>query len=121
MKKIAVLASGNGSNLQAIIEAIERKSIQGAEVSLVISDKKDAYALSRAKTHGICTNTFDPKCYLSRHEYDRDLVTYLQEHKIDLVVLAGYMRIVSPYFVAAYRHRIMNIHPALLPAFSGTH
>ncbi|NLM52910.1 MAG: phosphoribosylglycinamide formyltransferase [Firmicutes bacterium] len=120
MKRIAVLASGNGTNLQAIIDAVESKKICGAEVVLVLSDKKDAYALTRAKKHGIKNKFFDPQLYASRQEYDRALVAYLQEHKIDLVVLAGYMRLVSPEFVEAYKNRIMNIHPALLPAFPGT-
>lgn len=120
MKRIAVLASGNGSNLQAIIDAIASGTIRGAEVALVLSDKKDAYALNRAQKHGIKHKFFNPKLYASRQEYDRALIACLREHDIDLVVLAGYMRLVSAEFVDAFRNRIMNIHPALLPAFPGT-
>lgn len=121
MKKIAVLASGNGSNLQAILDAIDSGEIHGGAVTLVVSDKKNAYALERARIKGIQTKHQSAQRYLSREEYDRDLVTYLEEQEIDLVVLAGFMRILSPYFVLAFNHRILNIHPSLLPAFPGGH
>ncbi|MBS4032331.1 MAG: phosphoribosylglycinamide formyltransferase [Clostridiales bacterium] len=121
MKRIAVLASGNGSNLQAILDAVDSGEIQGGAVTLVVSDRKNAYALERARIKGIQTKHQSALRYTSREEYDRDLVTYLEEQEIDLVVLAGFMRLLSPYFVLAFNHRILNIHPSLLPAFPGGH
>lgn len=120
MKKIAVLASGNGSNLQAIIDAVDSGVICGATVALVVSDRKKAYALERARQRNIPAAYFSAKRYASREEYDRALVTYLEERQIDLVVLAGFMRLLTPYFVLCFQHRILNIHPSLLPAFPGT-
>lgn len=121
MKNIAVLASGSGSNLQAILDAVDRGDIQGARVALVLSDRKNAYALERARQRGIPVKHLSALHYPSRDDYDRDLVTYLEEQQTDLVVLAGFMRILSPYFVLAFHHRILNIHPSLLPAFPGAH
>jgi phosphoribosylglycinamide formyltransferase 1 len=121
MKKIAILASGSGSNLQAIIDAVEQGEIQNGEVSLVISDRKKAYALERARKKNIPVSYFSPLNYSSREDYDRGLVTYLERRQIDLVVLAGFMRVLTPYFVLIFQHRILNIHPALLPAFPGEH
>jgi phosphoribosylglycinamide formyltransferase 1 len=121
MKRIAVLASGSGSNLQAILDAIEQGDITDAEVAVVISDRKNAYALERAQKHGVPARHLGAKKYTSREEYDWDLVTYLESMEIDLVVLAGFMRLMTPYFVLAFHHRIMNIHPSLLPAFPGAH
>ncbi len=121
MKKIAVLASGNGSNLQAILDAVDNGEIKGAAVTLVVSDRENAYALERAKIKGIKTKHLSASRYTSREEYDRDLVTYLEEQGIDLVVLAGFMRLLSPYFVMAFNRRVLNIHPSLLPAFPGGH
>jgi phosphoribosylglycinamide formyltransferase 1 len=121
MKKIAILASGSGSNLQAIIEAVERGEIKNGEVSLVVSDRKKAYALERARKKNIPASYFSPLNYSSREDYDRGLVTYLERRQIDLVVLAGFMRVLTPYFVLIFQHRILNIHPALLPAFPGEH
>ncbi|NLW60041.1 MAG: phosphoribosylglycinamide formyltransferase [Firmicutes bacterium] len=120
MKRIAVLASGNGSNLEAILAAIADGRIQNARVVLVISDKEEAYALVRAQKHNIPTRVFRPQDYPSREAYDRAMIEFLQAEAIDLVVMAGFMRLVTPEFVAAFRHRIMNIHPSLLPAFPGT-
>lgn len=120
MKRIAVLASGNGSNLEAILAAIADGRIQNARVVLVISDKEEAYALVRAQKHNIPTRVFRPQDYPSRKAYDRAMIEFLQAEAIDLVVMAGFMRLVTPEFVAAFRHRIMNIHPSLLPAFPGT-
>ncbi len=119
MKNIAVLASGSGSNLQAIMEAVERGDIRGGRVSLVISDRKNAYALERARGKGIPALHFSALKYSSREEYDRALVTYLEKRQIDLVVLAGFMRLLTPYFVLCFHQRILNIHPALLPSFPG--
>lgn len=118
--KIAVLSSGRGSNLQAIIDAIEVGRVS-ATIAVVISDNKDAYALVLAQKHGIKTLFFDPKESKTRQDYDRRIVDYLQKENIELVVLAGFMRILSPYFVNAFKFRIMNIHPALLPSFPGGH
>ena len=117
----AVLASGNGSNLQAIIDAHKKGRIRG-ELRLVISDKADARALARARKAGVkevvCV---DPKDFASREAFDAALVAILKKEKIGLVVLAGFMRILSPVFIQAFRHKIINVHPALLPAFKGAH
>lgn len=116
--RLAVLASGYGSNLQAILDAIERKEIDG-RVEIVISDVEGAYALERARKHGIESVYINPREYKKREDFDRVLAGLLQERQIDLVVLAGYMRLLSPLFVETFRGRIMNIHPSLLPAFPG--
>lgn len=116
--RLAVLASGYGSNLQAILDAIERKEIDG-RVEIVISDVEGAYALDRARKHGIESVYINPREYKKREDFDRVLAGLLQERQIDLVVLAGYMRLLSPLFVETFRGRIMNIHPSLLPAFPG--
>ncbi len=120
MLKIGVLVSGNGSNLQAIIDAIEAGKVS-ATIRIVISDKNNAYALVRAQKHGIKTLFLDPKESKTREEYDRRLVAHLKKEGVELVVLAGFMRILSPYFIKAYKSKIMNIHPALLPSFPGLH
>ena len=119
MKRIAVLASGNGSNLEAILQAIDTGRIQNARVVLVISDQEAAYALVRAEKRNIPCRVSRRQDYPSREAYDRALITLLKAEAIDLVVMAGFMRLVTPEFVAAFRNRIMNIHPALLPAFPG--
>lgn len=115
------MASGSGSNLQAILDAVDNGIIRSAEVSLVVSDRKNAYALERARQRNVPVKYLSAKSYASREEYDRDLVTYLEEEQIDLVVLAGFMRLMTPYFVLAFQHSILNIHPSLLPAFPGAH
>lgn len=117
---IGVLISGGGTNLQAIIDAIEAKRLDAA-IKLVLSNKADAYGLVRAKNHGIATEILDHRKYPSREIYDRAVVDLLQAHGVELVVLAGFMRLLSPVFVKAYSNRIMNIHPALLPSFPGLH
>ena len=117
----AVFASGNGSNLQAIIDALGQGAIKGS-LGLVLSDKADAYALTRARQAGVAHVVFlDPRDFASRTAFDAAVVEILQEKKIELVVLAGFMRILSPVLVRAYAGRIINIHPALLPAFKGAH
>jgi phosphoribosylglycinamide formyltransferase-1 len=117
----AVLASGNGSNLQAIIDAKKKGKIKGT-LTLVISDKADAKALVRARKAGIKSVLFvNPKDFLSREDYDDELVAILKKEKVGLVVLAGFMRILSPVFIKAFRNKIINVHPALLPAFKGAH
>jgi phosphoribosylglycinamide formyltransferase-1 len=118
--RIGVLASGRGSNLQAIIDAIEAGTIP-AEIAVVLSDKKDAYALKRAKKHGIATEFVNPKGLPRRDDYDAALLAKLRAHKVDLVLLAGYMRIVGIVLVEGYYGRMMNIHPSLLPSFPGLH
>ncbi len=113
--RVAVFASGSGTNLQAIIDA----QIQTIEISVVFSNKSDAYALERAKTHNIPIEVIDHKGYESREDYDSEVIKVLEPYKLDLLVLAGFMRILSPVFVRAYKGKIVNIHPALLPSFPG--
>ena len=119
---VAVLASGRGSNLQALIDAIEAGQVQ-ARIVAVISNKKEAVALERARKHGIKDLFVDPKPFAgrpdSREAYDRSLLEVLQQHETELVLLAGYMKIVTTVLVNAYANRMMNIHPSLLPAFPG--
>lgn len=116
--RLAVLASGYGSNLQAIINGVTGGQIDG-RVQVVISDRQDAYALQRARDHGIEALFVDPSSCSGREAYDREIVSLLQQRQVGLVILAGYMRLLSPYFVEAFAGRIMNIHPSLLPAFPG--
>ena len=117
---IAVLCSGSGTNLQAIIDNVKSGYIP-ATIALVISDEKDAYALERAKRAGIETLVLNAKDFKAREDFDREIVKNLKKKSVELVVLAGFMRLVSPYFIKEYKNRIMNINPALLPAFKGTH
>ncbi len=117
---IGVLISGSGTNLQAIIDAIEAKRLD-ASIELVLSNKADAYGLSRAKSHGIAAEVLDHKVFPSREAYDQAIVDLLRARGVELVALAGFMRLLSPILVTAYANRIMNIHPALLPAFPGLH
>lgn len=102
------------------MNAVGRGALK-ARIALVVSDKKDAFALKRARRAGISTLFVDPKDYRDRRAYDAAVVRHLKAQKVDLIVLAGFMRILSPLFVRAYRNRILNIHPALLPAFPGEH
>ncbi|RLF38874.1 MAG: phosphoribosylglycinamide formyltransferase [Thermoplasmata archaeon] len=120
MKKlrVGVLASGRGTDLQSIIDASEKGMID-AEVVVVISDNKNAFALERAKKHGIPSRFIDPKDK-TRREHEEIIDSILREYKVDLVVGAGYMRILSPWFVKKWYGRLINIHPALLPSFKGT-
>ena len=120
MINIGVLASGRGTNLQAIIEAIEEGKIAG-EIKVVMSDNPDAYALKRARQYHIATRYIHFKEFKNREDYDKEIIKTLKENKIELVVLAGYMRILSPYFIRTYKNKIINIHPALLPSFPGLH
>ena len=117
----AVFASGNGSNLQAIIDACRKKKIR-ATLGLVLSDKADAYALTRARKAKVpCVVHIDPKGFRSREDFDAAAIALLKRAKIDFIVLAGFMRILSPVFIRTFKNRILNIHPALLPAFKGGH
>jgi len=123
MKKVNIgaLVSGRGSNLQAIIDNIETDALS-ADVSVVISDEADAYALERAKKHNIPAVHVSARGFKGkRDEYDALLVKELQKHNVELVVLAGFMRIITPTLLKAFPNRVMNIHPALLPAFPGLH
>ncbi|MDP2913564.1 MAG: phosphoribosylglycinamide formyltransferase [Candidatus Omnitrophota bacterium] len=116
---IAVLCSGNGTNLQAIIDSVKSGYVP-AKIALVVSDNKSAFSLTRARTAGIETFVLDPKDFKTREEFDKEVVKNLKKKDVGLVVLAGFMRIISPYFIKEYKNRIINIHPALLPSFKGT-
>ncbi|OGX07955.1 MAG: phosphoribosylglycinamide formyltransferase [Omnitrophica WOR_2 bacterium GWA2_47_8] len=116
--RFAVLASGNGTNLQAIIDAVKKGEI-AAELALVVSNSDKAYALKRAESAGIKTLFLSPKEFTNPQSYDRQLSITLKEEKIDLIVLAGYMRLLTPYFVKAFPQKIINVHPSLLPSFKG--
>ncbi len=122
MKKVRIgaLVSGRGSNLQAIIDNIESGSLS-AELAVVISDQADAYALERARKHKIEALHVDPKMHGTREAYDAALVGELKKRNVELVCLAGFMRVVMPVLIKAFPDRIMNIHPSLLPSFPGLH
>ena len=117
---IAVFCSGSGTNLQAILNATRAGRLR-ARVALVLSDRADAYALKRARRAGVDAQYVDPRAATSRADYERRLIQRCEAHRVRLICLAGFMRILSPVFVRRYRHRILNIHPALLPAFPGAH
>jgi phosphoribosylglycinamide formyltransferase-1 len=119
MLKIAVLVSGGGTNLQAILDAIDRGSITNAAIDVVISNNAGAYALERAKNHGIDALCISPKAYSSREEFNHALTETIKSRGIDLVVLAGYLVILPPELIRAYPNRIINIHPSLIPSFCG--
>jgi phosphoribosylglycinamide formyltransferase-1 len=118
--KLGVLVSGSGSNLQSIIDRIEAGALN-AEISVTISNKPDAYALVRCAKHGIATVVIRHQDFRTREDFDRRMIDVLRSHGVELVVMAGFMRILTPLFLNAFPMRIMNIHPALLPAFPGTH
>lgn len=118
MKSIVVLISGSGSNLQAILDAVATGFIAG-RVRGVISNKANVYGLERARRAGITTTVLDHKAYSDRQSYDAALIAAIDEHQADLVVLAGFMRILTPDFVEHYRGRLLNIHPSLLPKYQG--
>lgn len=115
---LGVLISGGGTNLQAIIDAIEARKLD-AKIEMVLSNKADAYGLVRAKKHNLPTAVLDHKAFPSREAYDQAAVDLLRARGVELVALAGFMRLLSAVFVKAYSNRIMNIHPALLPSFPG--
>jgi phosphoribosylglycinamide formyltransferase-1 len=118
--KLAVLVSGRGTNLQALIDHIEQGSLT-AEIAIVISNAKDAFALERAKTHGAKSVFLDPKSFADKKEFDGALIDRLQAEAIDLICLAGFMRILGKAFINSFAGKIINIHPSLLPAFPGLH
>jgi len=117
---IAIFVSGNGTNLQAIIDAVSSGKIK-ASLALVVSDREDAYALTRAKNANIDAFVLGPKAFKTREDYDKGVIKELKKKNIDLIVLAGFMRLLSSYFVKEYENKILNIHPSLLPLFKGTH
>src|SRR5690348_6441885 len=117
-KRIGILLSGRGSNFEALADAIAAGKIPNAEIALVLSNRESAPGLERAQARGIPARAI-PSKGLEREPYDKLLVAALRESHVDLVCLAGYMRLISPYFVAAFPNRILNIHPSLLPAFPG--
>lgn len=119
MKKIAVFVSGSGSNLQAIIDACETGYISNARIEIVFSNKEDAYGLQRARNHNIQTLFLNPKDFKTKEEYDKVVADKMNELNIDLICLAGYLRILTPVFLNIFEGKIMNIHPALLPEFGG--
>lgn len=117
---IGVLISGSGTNLQSIIDATEAQKLD-AKIQVVVSNKADAYGLVRAKNHGIAVEALDHKRFSNREAFDQAVVEILRARSVELVILAGFMRLLSPVFVKAYPNRVMNIHPALLPSFPGLH
>jgi phosphoribosylglycinamide formyltransferase 1 len=117
-KRIGVLLSGRGSNFEALAESISVGRISNAEIAIVLSNKPGAPGLELATSRGIPARAI-PSKGLEREAYDRQVVAVLHEYKVDLICLAGYMRLLSPYFVAAFPQRIINIHPSLLPSFPG--
>jgi len=117
-KRIGVLLSGRGSNFEALADSVKAGRIPGAEMAVVVSNREGAPGIAKAKERGIAARVI-PSKGLEREVYDRQVVAVLHEHKVDLVCLAGYMRLLSPYFVAAFPNRILNIHPSLLPSFPG--
>jgi phosphoribosylglycinamide formyltransferase-1 len=118
IKRIGVLLSGRGSNFEALAESVSAGRIPGAVIAIVISNQPGALGLKRAETRRIPARLI-PSKGLQREAYDRQVATVLQEYKVDLICLAGYMRLLSPYFVAAFPQKILNIHPSLLPSFPG--
>lgn len=118
MLKIGVLGSTRGTDLQAVIDAIEAKELN-AEIAVVVSDKPDAFILERAKSHGIKTEIMDFKAFASREEADKKVSEIFESNGVELILLIGYMKLLSNWFVHKYENRIMNIHPSLLPAFAG--
>lgn len=120
MLKVGVLASGRGTNLQSIIDGIKEGEVP-AEIKVVISDNEEAKALDRAKKYGIEGFYVNPEQYETTEDFEQAMVDILQDYDVELVVMAGFMRLLSPYFIRQYKNKIMNIHPSLLPAFKGLH
>jgi phosphoribosylglycinamide formyltransferase-1 len=118
--KLGVLISGNGSNLQSIIDHIEKGSLT-AVIKIVISNNPDAYGITRAKKHGIPVVVLKNGNFKNKEEFDLELIRILESKRVDLVILAGFMRIITPTLLKAFPQKIMNIHPALLPSFPGIH
>lgn len=118
--RLAVLVSGGGTNLQAIIDSIENGTVTNAKIVVVISNNKNAYALERAAKHGIEALSISPKDYEDREMFHQALLATLEERNIDLIVLAGYLVVIPEQMIRKYRNRIINVHPSLIPSFCGT-
>ena len=120
MLRVLVCVSGGGTNLQAIIDGVEAGTITNTEIVGVISNNKNAYALERAKQHGIAAECISPKDYENRQAFNKQFLTRVNTYKPDLIVLAGFLVVIPPEMIAEYRNRMINIHPSLIPAFCGT-
>lgn len=119
--RIAVLVSGSGTNLQTLIEQLHQDATIGTEIAVVISDREKAYALTRAKRAGIPTHVVKTRDFENRVDFDAEISRLIEHYTVELVVLAGFMKLFQPPFVRKYKNRIINVHPALLPAFPGAH
>src|SRR5262245_41353049 len=119
-KRIAVFCSGNGGNFEAIVRASRRGRLK-AEIALMVCDNPKAFAIQRANKYGVPVAVLSPKLFSSRQAHEELLIRIVKSQKVRLIVLAGYMRIFTPRFIQAFRNRIINIHPSLLPAFKGAH
>lgn len=121
MKHLAIFVSGSGTNMDNIIKKVACGVIKGACVSVVLSDKEHAPALAKAQRQGVETLFIDPKKFADKETYEKAIVKELRKRKIDYIILAGFMRILTPYLVRTYKNRMLNVHPSLLPAFKGAH
>ena len=119
MIRVGILVSGGGTNLQAIIDAVHNKTITNATLEVVISNKKDAYALTRAKDNNIAAECVCIKDYETRDEFNKALIDKIDSYNLDLIVLAGFLVVLPPELIAKYRNKIINIHPSLIPSFCG--
>ncbi len=120
MVSLAVFCSGNGSNFEALCGAVKKRTLR-AKIALMVCDRPEAFALKRAAKNNVPVFLLSPKVFKSRRDYEKILVRVLKNQKVDLVALAGFMRIFTPYFIGAYRGRIVNVHPSYLPDFKGAH
>ncbi len=118
--RVAILISGRGSNMRSLLEAARAENFP-AEIALVLSNRSDAVGLAFAKAQGVATAVVDHKIYAGREEFERSMQAMLEVHRIELICLAGFMRLLTPWFVGQWRGRMLNVHPALLPAFRGLH
>ncbi len=119
--KIAVLVSGSGTNLQTLIEQLHQDETSGIKIAVVISDRRKAYALTRAKLAGIPTDVVRTQDFANRLDFDAEISRIIEHYAVELIVLAGFMKLFQPPFVQKYRNQILNVHPTLLPAFPGAH
>ena len=119
--KIAVLVSGSGTNLQTLIEQLHQDETSGIKIAVVLSDRRKAYALTRAKLAGIPTHVVRTQDFANRLDFDAEISRIIEHSAVELIVLAGFMKLFQPPFVQKYRNRILNVHPTLLPAFPGAH
>ena len=119
MIRVGVLVSGGGTNLQAIIDAVKNKTITNASLEVVISNKKDAYALTRAKENNIAAESVCIKDFESREKFNDALIEKIDSYNLDLIVLAGFLVVLPPELIAKYRNKIINVHPSLIPSFCG--